>query len=293
LSRKIISVLLVFMMAATLVLPALADVQYGDEVLSAESATRADAVAAFYRYAGEPSVAFESIFSDVAQGEWFSDAAIWASNEGLIPGFAGGLFSPDQEVTREELAAMFVGAANLVIATPVNAPELLGYQDAADVSDWATMPLSWCVTRGVLDAYNRVLDPAGNVAAQQITESIIKFDALKYDSSYIWVLNPLPTRSPIEAVGLAPRVTDGEGKTVGFLANYNGSTTTIGAEFEKRLPESTNLIWVGDMTVISGQTVNPSSRPSARWTTMTYANFRTALANGTVKADAMLVGTGF
>ena len=81
---------------------------------------------------GQPTVAFEPIFSDVAAGRWYADAVVWAANNGIVAGIGGGrlvamqwavsqglvrgtpagLLSPQGTATRAECAAVlmqFVG----------------------------------------------------------------------------------------------------------------------------------------------------------------------------------------
>lgn len=65
--------------------------------------TRAMVVTVLYRAEGEPQVEWNGIFSDVAAGQWYSDAITWASASGIVGGYGNGLFDPNDLITREQL----------------------------------------------------------------------------------------------------------------------------------------------------------------------------------------------
>ena len=68
--------------------------------------TRAMLAAVLYRAEGEPVVADDPAFTDTQPGTWYSDAAVWASENGLIRGYGNGLFGTDDPVTREQLTVI-------------------------------------------------------------------------------------------------------------------------------------------------------------------------------------------
>jgi hypothetical protein len=256
--------------------------------------SRAAAATALYRLAGAPDVKYDAVFSDVPAGQWYSNAAIWANNAGLVGDFiSGGKFSPDDNISREQFAAMILNYASIKL--PETA-DFAGYTDSSHITPWAEAAMGWVISRGIISgATATTLSPGGAVTRAQCAAALQRFVNLKEDSGNIWVLNPVPSRAPVEAVPLAPRVQGGwEGKTFAVLANYNSHTPTIAAEVEKLLPASASLVWVGDMTVITGQTVNPGKPPSGRWTIMRYTQeFQPALREGSLKPDAIICGTGF
>ena len=46
--------------------------------------TRAQCTTILYRMAGAPEVQYRSVFSDVPQDSWFTDAVIWANEQKII-----------------------------------------------------------------------------------------------------------------------------------------------------------------------------------------------------------------
>lgn len=87
--------------------------------------TRAMLAAVLYRAEGEPAVDGDPAFTDTQPGAWYSDAAVWASENGLIRGYGNGLFGTDDSVTREQLTvilqryrgeeAIWMGDLNLAV----------------------------------------------------------------------------------------------------------------------------------------------------------------------------------
>jgi len=266
----------------------------GNKFHPEDKVSRAAVVTALYRLAGEPGITYESSFSDVPAGQWYSNAVIWANDAGLIGEFiSGGEFRPSDDISREQFAAMIFNYASIKLP---EVSDFAGYSDVGLIHPWAETAMGWCISRGIISgATATALAPGGAITWAQFAASLQRFVNLKEDPRNIWVLNPVPSRAPVEAVQLAPRVRgDWEGKTIVVLANYNPDTATIVAEVEKLLPASANLVWVGDMTVVAGQTVNPSKPPSDKWTIMRYTQeFQPLLKEGKLKPDAIISGAGF
>ena len=69
--------------------------------------TRAMAVVVFYRAHGSPDISgMSNRFYDVSEDDYYYAAVVWASNKGIVQGNADGGFSPDEFVTRQQLAAI-------------------------------------------------------------------------------------------------------------------------------------------------------------------------------------------
>ena len=68
--------------------------------------TRAMVATVLHRAAGEPAVSGSSPFTDVPAGQWYSEAILWASGKGIVNGYGGGRFGPEDPVTLEQLDVM-------------------------------------------------------------------------------------------------------------------------------------------------------------------------------------------
>ena len=60
-----------------------------------------------YRSAGEPPVSAANRFSDIQDGQWYTNAVIWADQQRLITGYGGNLFGANDPVTKVQLNVIF------------------------------------------------------------------------------------------------------------------------------------------------------------------------------------------
>jgi len=102
-----------------------------------EPLTRGMVVTVMYRIEKEPSVsALVMPFTDVGV-IWYYDAIKWAADKGIALGFDDGTFHPDENVTREQMAAFISRYANYTGAEIPVSIEYAGFADQATISDWA------------------------------------------------------------------------------------------------------------------------------------------------------------
>ena len=68
--------------------------------------TRAMLAQTLYRAAGSPAVSGSDAFTDTQADAWYADAVLWATQEGIISGYGGGLFGTNDPVSREQIAVI-------------------------------------------------------------------------------------------------------------------------------------------------------------------------------------------
>ncbi|MBE6956983.1 MAG: hypothetical protein E7450_05985 [Ruminococcaceae bacterium] len=110
-----------------------------------DTLNRAMVVQVLYNKEGQPALnGMKHSFSDVPASQWFNNAVTWGSNRGVVSGFGGGVFKPEDAVTIEQVAVILWNYSN----TPA------GYGDLSEVgshSDWAANALRWAVDKGLLN----------------------------------------------------------------------------------------------------------------------------------------------
>lgn len=72
-----------------------------------ETLTRAMLVTILWRQAGKPVVNHLMRFSDVPEGQWYSEAVCWAAGEKLVSGYSDGRFGTNDSITQEQLNLIF------------------------------------------------------------------------------------------------------------------------------------------------------------------------------------------
>ena len=109
--------------------------------------TRAQLVTILYRIAGEPESTATNPFADVADGQWYTNAVIWAAENGIVKGVNTTTFAPNDQITREQIATILFRYAK---AEKVEG-KLAGFPDAEKVSDYAADAMAWAVEQGLIN----------------------------------------------------------------------------------------------------------------------------------------------
>lgn len=103
-----------------------------------------------YRAAGTPDISgLENPFADLDTNSYYYDAVIWGYHAGVAMGVGDGLFKPEAELTREQLATFlyrYVDGANSGFA-----PGNLGaFTDSGEIGSFALEAMSWAVGSDIL-----------------------------------------------------------------------------------------------------------------------------------------------
>lgn len=141
----------------------------GDDTFSPDdNITRAQFATMFYRLAGQPEADENSKFTDLTQ-DWYKKAVSWAAANGIISGTGDSTFSPNDIITREQIAAIFYRyAQSKGLDTSLDdsgiSSALAGYNDYEDISDYAKLPVAWCFKEGIMfihsvDGYEYAIYP--------------------------------------------------------------------------------------------------------------------------------------
>ncbi len=96
-------------------------------------------------------------------GAWYEKAVAWAASNGIVGGVGGGLFDPNAEITREQMAVILYQYAKLA-GLDVSVGEdtnILSYNDALSISDYAYPALQWACGAGIIGG-----DDLGNLNPQ-------------------------------------------------------------------------------------------------------------------------------
>ena len=126
--------------------------------------TRSMLSATLYRLAGSPTVTGEDAFSDTEEGVWYTDAVLWASQQGLVGGYGNGLFGTNDPVTREQIAVLLWRYAGSPAAEAG-----ADFSDESAISDYAVQAVDWARASGVVSGAegNRFL-PQSNATRVQV-----------------------------------------------------------------------------------------------------------------------------
>lgn len=141
--------------------------------------SRAMIATILWRMAGSPVVNSAMNYTDVAQGQWCSEAIRWATSEGVVTGYGNGLFGTNDPITREQLATMLWRYAqtegyDVSIGEDTN---ILSYADAFTVSEYAVSALQWACGAGIISGTGdgSTLTPQGEATRAQAATVLMRF----------------------------------------------------------------------------------------------------------------------
>lgn len=164
----------------------------GGEFAPTLTTTRAMVAQVLYEAEGAPSVEGKTCpLTDVAPGQWYTNAVIWAYNAGVISGRGDGTFCPDDTITRQEMAVMFYGwlsgGESLIDGEQIKTA-LADFDDGASVASWAQEAVAYCYLANIMVGNDGRFDPAGSLDRAQLAQVFCSF----YEVALNLVLNAAP-----------------------------------------------------------------------------------------------------
>lgn len=151
----------------------------GDGFSPNTNINRAQLVTVLYRMAGQPEVTGENPFTDVPDGQWYTDAVLWAAENGITDGTSETTFSPNDALTREQMATFLYRFADFETEEPIEITgDLSGYTDADLVADYAVDAMTWAVGEGVISGIgNNTLAPDNTASRAQMATVLTRYTA--------------------------------------------------------------------------------------------------------------------
>lgn len=134
-----------------------------------DNLSRAQFAQILFNKEGRPVVDYLLRYNDVADGAWYTEAVRWATSQGVVSGYGNGMFGPNDNITREQLAVMLWRYAG----SPATTEKELHFTDTNAVSDYALDALRWAVENGVINGYgDGRLGPKGLATRAQVAQML-------------------------------------------------------------------------------------------------------------------------
>ena len=157
---------------------------YNNELMNGMSATtfepnstttRGMIVTMLYRLENEPTAASAG-FTDVAAGQWYTDAVNWAAANNIVNGYGDSQFGPTDTITREQMAAILYRYAQYKGYDVTASADLSAYTDAANISSYAVSAMQWAVGEGLINGItDTTLVPGGSATRAQVAAILMRF----------------------------------------------------------------------------------------------------------------------
>ena len=141
------------------------------------STTRGMIVTILYRMEGKPAVFEACPFTDVKAGAYYERAIVWAAKNGIVKGYGNGCFGPDDQITREQMAAiLYRYAKNRGLDVSVGEDtNILSYDDALDISEYAVPAMQWACGAKIIQGADGRLTPGEKATRAQAAAILRRF----------------------------------------------------------------------------------------------------------------------
>ena len=199
-----------------------------------------------------------SQFKDVPSNAYYAPYVAWAAEVGVVNGTSATTFSPENYITREDMATMLYKYARAYgYDTSYEEAKLLDFPDSNKISSYAQVPMAWAVTHGVLAGSDGYLDPKGYATRAQTAQIFYNSDALLSTQvseptlDRVWVVDEPGHYETVERLELV-EVTVGEvghweeltrSHTI-YICNTCGYEADTLEEMDKHLDDS--IVWTDD-----------------------------------------------
>ena len=132
---------------------------------------RAQVVTFLWRAAGEPEPKTSQIpFTDVEPGAYYTDAVLWAVEQGITQGMGDGTFGTDKTCTRAQVATFLWRAAG------EPAPQSEKHNFADITKDYYYTAVLWAVENGITNGMsNTTFEPATTCSRAQIVTFLYRY----------------------------------------------------------------------------------------------------------------------
>ena len=112
--------------------------------------TRAMFATVICRLSGEKTAGCKNPFSDIKEGEWYTESIAWAAEKGIVHGVGNGKFAPQEYVTREQAAVMI---ANFLSYCGIesHSAAAAAFSDQDQISEWAKESVAAITGAGIMN----------------------------------------------------------------------------------------------------------------------------------------------
>ena len=188
----------------------------------ADNMTRAMFVTVLFRFHGAKGDRSQSAFTDVAPGEWYTDAINWAAANRIVDGVGNGKFAPNDPITRAQMCTMIERYLDLYRkAWKVTLPETGSVSvmvDESAIPAYALAAVKQCQRHGLVNGFEDGTFRPNDLSTRAQVAAVI------YRMSHL-VQNAKPDNTPSVNPPVNPPVT---AYTYALYFDANGGTL-IGA----------------------------------------------------------------
>jgi hypothetical protein len=139
--------------------------------------TRGMIVTVLGRLYGTDTEAYASSgFDDVTPGKYYTPYVEWAKQNGIVSGVGGNRFSPDAEITRQDLAVIITRYADFAEKQFPVTLQYAVFTDEADIAEYAKSAVQTLYCGSIVSGKpNNLFDPKGNATRAEVAAILHRF----------------------------------------------------------------------------------------------------------------------
>ena len=140
--------------------------------------TREMLAVVLYNVEEQPESTEANTFTDVKGDMWYTDAILWANENGIVAGYDNGAYGVGDLITREQFAAILYRYAqfkgyDVSIGADTN---ILSYADAFAISEYAYPAMQWACGAGIMGGMDDgTLMPQGKATRAEAAAMLMNF----------------------------------------------------------------------------------------------------------------------
>ena len=144
----------------------------------ATEVTRGMFVTVLARYAKAGTDNANAAFADTSAGKWYTGAAAWAAEQGIVSGVGNNCFAPNRSITRQDLAAILYQFV-LKQEYQIEANADRTFADMDTVADYARTAVGFCAASGLMVGdTNSNFNPKATATRAELAQILMKLDTL-------------------------------------------------------------------------------------------------------------------
>lgn len=137
--------------------------------------TRAMLVTVLYRLEKSELTDGENPFTDVEDGTWYTNAVIWAKENGIVNGITETEFAPNDNITREQTVTIFYRYAKYKGYNVKAVADLSEFSDSDRISTFALDAFKWVVASGIINGTSEnMLSPEDGATRAQLAAILMR-----------------------------------------------------------------------------------------------------------------------
>ncbi len=144
--------------------------------------SRAMLVTVLHRLALEPDATHQSVFCDVPENVWYTEAVKWASENKIVNGVTNTVFNPDADITRQQLALILYRYASYT-DYDINIGEnvdILSYVDCDEISEYAVDAVKYAISAGIMSGNeDGAIAPQKFATRAEVATMLMRFAEMK------------------------------------------------------------------------------------------------------------------